>query len=379
MFNIFLSVQIGLAAKPLPKADIYATDSQVVTVDTEVNFAIVGNSRAPIRRTDVPAGRTGGDEELRTRIIGNMAASNPDAMILMGDIVVNGKGKTWTKAFEIHPQLGSNKLLPVVGDFERHGDNDNQIWDRVFPDVGYDIGLNRIATWYSFDVLSKGFKWRMIVLDTDKIGLGARWNEQINWLHTTLLEDYDALIVFMHLPVFDLSGKQLSMNPTGVPLELTELIEDTAPMLKMKAVVTAGGHASHAVMPFEAFGTLFINAGGGGAPADDLRRSATGLTANYPDDVKIIPELDEALLNRLDKQPVPDLVKDQAHARNQFSGGFSGVYLGSDFPLYGWWGLRLHGGQANFSFHHALLDGKIDPVFDINYSERDGWQPTTPN
>ncbi|MEC8380689.1 MAG: hypothetical protein VXZ96_10235 [Myxococcota bacterium] len=378
MLHFLLTAHIVFAAKPIPKAKIYATDTQVVTVDESVEFAIVGNTRPLIRRTDLPAGRSGGDEELRTRIIGNMSASKPDAIILMGDIVVNGKGKTWTKTFETHPALNSNSLLPVMGDFERHGDNDNQTWNKVFPNVGYNIGLNRISTWYSFDVVSKGFKWRMIVLDSDKIGLGARWNEQINWLHSNLMGDYDALMVFMHLPVFDLSGKQLSMNPTGVPLELTELIEDTAPMLKLKAVISAGGHSSQAVLPFEAFGTLFINAGGGGSPADDLRRSATGLTANYKDDVILIPELDEALLKRLDQQAVPDLVKDQAHARNQFSGGFSGVYLASDFPIYGWWGLRLDGGQANFSFHHALLDGKIDSIFDIVYSESDGWQPISP-
>lgn len=369
--------QPATAAKPLPKATLYADDGDVVKSDTAVHLAVIGNTRPMIRAADLSAGRVGPSKGITERLVGNMGSSEPDAYIMMGDIVTSGRAKAWRKSFSIMPSLNRFPVIPVIGDYDRYNDEDILLWSQVFPEFGADIGLNRISTWYYFDIESKGATWRMIVLDADKSSLGPKWNEQLLWIEEAVKGDYDSLIVMMHPPVFDLSGAKLNMNPEGVPLELVETVEDSIPMLKLRAVISAGGNASHIMLPFNRFGAAFVIAGGGGAPGEDLRMWGSGLDANFPDKVTLEPQFQASILSKMESQDLPSTVMDQAQSGNDFA-GLPGLISAKYFPMYGWWDLELNGEEATFSYHHLTLNGTIDSIYSINYSDNEGWEPTIP-
>ena len=54
----------------------------------------------------------------------------------------------------------SQRRIVVAGDRDGTGDNRYEGLGATFPGLGVDIGVNRVATWYSFDVRTDGLVWR---------------------------------------------------------------------------------------------------------------------------------------------------------------------------------------------------------------------------
>lgn len=377
---------------------IYADDGTEQDVQGAVSFAVVGNTREPIPALDQRAGRKGVSAGVTEAIVADMVtqveAGGPSFLVLLGDIVragspleYEGFSRRFRKLVDGGPAPSETaqrvRVVPVAGDREAVQDKRFENWMGAFPDVGAEIGYNRVGSWYAFDVLSDGKRWRMMVLDTGKKRLGSRWNEQLNWIPRALEGEYDGLLVFMHDALLDLSGARgLRMNTDDGPRELVEKIEEHADLLDLRAIFSAGGHASQVLMPDGPFGTLHVGAGGGGAPGEKLHRWGAADQAGRAEDIALEPIFDMALLKALDQwnsrmnEQVPDVVLDEARATGSYE-GFIGAYNAGAFPTNGWWQVDLNGAAVALSFRMIMPDGKLQYLYRIAWDVDDGWTPSS--
>ncbi len=372
----------------IPAHEVFAEDGSRTRVDGAITFAVVGNTRPMLRGVDTSAGRAASSPEVTEAIIADISAQastedGPSFLVLLGDQVTAGSTRQWRRFDKRFAELLSGdaaaglEVVPVVGNHEVLRDGRLENWGAAFPGAGADIGHNRVASWSRFDLISGNHIWRIIVLDSNKSALGSRWNEQLSWLPEALAGRYDSLLVLMHEPVFDLSGRKLSMNEGGAPLELLELIEDELTTQQLLAVITAGGHASEVLLPDGPYGALHLGAGGGGAPGEDLHRWGSGADAERGEDISLEALFDLSLLNTLDRwsedHPVSQSVLNEARAAGSFE-GFTGVIDAQTMPTYGWFAVTLDDGSATVHFRHQLPDGRMEDRYTIRYDDDGSWR-----
>jgi hypothetical protein len=375
----------GLNVNAIPTQDLYADDGSVLTNDGAVTFAVVGDLR-PAVPTDASKGRvaTPKTQEIVARDISDAIQRGDLAfLVLLGDLVpasTTGDWKRFSKDWSLVlngselPETGTFRKasLPVAGDLDRVGDERLVGFGAAFPQVGTDIGYNRVASWYYVDVTTKKETWRLVVLDSDKAALGSRWDEQMAWIPKIAKGDFDSMLVFMHHPVYTLAkGGEPDLG--GGPSELLAQLEDGAKIGTLKAVFGAHSNTNEIYMPSGKFGELHVVAGGGGAPADTLARWG----ANDDKDVKLETIFDVAMVREFDKwasaNNIADGYKDHAHASGSFE-GFTGEFDAKVFPIQGWWGVTLDGKDAELTFHMIGPDDKTKTVYTIQYNEKAGWK-----
>ncbi|MFT5682642.1 MAG: hypothetical protein ACI8RZ_003564 [Myxococcota bacterium] len=372
-------------APRIPGHDLYAIDGARKEVDGAVTFAMIGNTRGSLRALDSRGAVSGVSQMLMTDIQSQVGQTDgPEFLVMMGDHVRGGSTLEWRRLDRrLSRLLAGTSLtedvgltsLPVAGDRERRGDDRLAHWGEAFPGVGVDIGYSRVASWYGFDIVSRGHTWRVLVLDTGKAKLGSRWGEQLDWLTEEAAGRFDSLLVLMHDPVLDLSTKP--SNRDGAPLELMETIEEATSMRKIRGVFAAGSHANQALLPDGPLGSLYINAGGGGAPADDLRRWGAASDAGRSEDIHLEPMFDLSLLSAFnawsDVHMIPESVMDEARASGNFE-GFVGSLSSKHLPTYGWWKVVLDGEEASLLFRHRMPNGDIADRYQVSYTDADGWK-----
>lgn len=390
-----LSMAQAKAPEAITDHKLYADDGDTREYDGRVSFAVVGNTREPIPGLDQRAGRRGESagvtEVLVADMVSQVEAGGPEFLVLTGDIVRTGASSEyngWSRRFRKladggpAPSEDAKRLavVPVAGDREAAGDKRYENFMGAFPEVGAEIGYNRVGSWYSFDVVSKGDTWRFLVLDTGKKRLGSRWSEQLNWVGRATKGDYDSLVVLMHDGLYDLSGRDLQMNRDNGPRELIDKVEETASDLTaLRAVFFAGGHANQVLMPEGPFGALYVGAGGGGAPGEDLKRWGPGEPAGLKEDLSLETMFDLALLGALSKwndrmeDGVRDVVLNQARAQGSYE-GFTGTFNGGAFPSYGWWQVDLEGEAIALNFRMLMPDGKMAFLYRASWTDDDGWK-----
>ena len=372
---------------------IYADDGQVIAAEGTSTFAVVGNTRDPIPMLDGSSGKKGDVADVTGDIVSDISAQveagGPDFLVLMGDQVRTGStgeynsfNRDFRRLIDGGPAPDTTTkrvgVIPVPGNREAAMDKRFGAWEAAFPGVGAEIGYNRVGSWYYFDVESKGTTWRLMVLDTGKKRLGSRWNEQRNWIPRALEGDYDTLIIFMHDSLFDLGGAKVGMNPGGSPGELIDIVEEKAPRLDaLRAVFFAGSHTNQVLMPDGPFGALYLGAGGGGAPAEDLMRWGPADAAGRNEDIQLEPIFDLALLSALDgyaqRGQVPEVTLDQAKAKNSYE-GFTGTFNASQFPVYGWWQVDLDGPAASVAFRLRSPDAVFRYIYRAAWTDENGWR-----
>lgn len=371
---IFCASTAAHAQDPM---SLYADDGDRITADGAVSFAVVGNSRAGVA-ADKATGRTGTQDGAAEQIFSDIAQADTDFVVLMGDLVRSGKKGDYKKLSKAIAPLKGHKVVPVAGDHEHRGDATLQQWQAFFPEAGADIGFNRVGSWMWFDIKSEGHIYRFLVLDTNKEALGSRWNEQMTWLPGALEGRFESVFVFLHDPHLELGGREPVMNPGGVPGELLEMIEGDVGLNKIRAIFSAGSHASTVIRPDGPFGTLYVGAGGGGAPAEDLSRWYSAEAAGIDKDVSLEPLYDVSILNALrhwsDDHAVPQSVMDEARADGTYD-GFRGVVSGRHMPTHGWFNVSIDGENVNVTFRHRLPDGTIERRYGARYSAESGWIP----
>ena len=369
----------------IPGHVVFAEDGARKSADGPITFAVIGNTRGSLRALNARGAVSGISQSLLADLTEHVGPSGgPSFLVMMGDHVRTGSTLEWRRFDRRFSDLLAGESLEgdvglpsvaVAGDRESLGDERLANWSSAFPGIGADIGFNRTASWYHFDLASQGHTWRIVILDSNKDRLGSRWTEQLAWLSDALYGRYDSLLIFMHDPVLDLSESE--MNDGGGPLELIELIEDESSLRKIRAIIGAGSHANQVLLPDGPYGSLYLNAGGGGAPAQDLRRWGQAEEADRREDIHLEPMYDLALQGALTRwseaNSVPDVVLDEARATGSFE-GFVGSISAKHMPTYGWWSMTLEGGEAALKFRHYLPDGVIEDRYQIQYTDDGGWK-----
>ncbi len=377
---------IGLNVNAVPTQDIYVDDGETKQGKARVEFAVVGEVR-PAVAGEQAKGRVatpGTEAAVVQDISAAVQEDSVDFVVLMGDLVAGSSTAEW-KAFSGDwalalsgselPSDGAVRVrsVPVAGVTDRVGDDRLRGFGAAFPGVGADIGFNRVASWYRFDITSGKTTWRMLVLDSDKASLGSRWEEQRAWIAKTLEgDDYNNVIVFMNHPRWTLAKGQTS-DEGGSPSELLALVEDNTKLSVLKAVFAAGSHTNEVFLPGGKYGELYVVAGGGGAPADSLAR--WGRVGK--EDLKLEPIFDLALLKEFDHWVEPRLISEQIQEKAKASGAWQGFDAELDahaFPVQGWWNVALIGANMEMTFRMVGVDGKLKPLYTLAFDGKDGWK-----
>lgn len=374
-------------------------DGETLRASEPLVFAMIGNTRGPVAGADLAVGLNI-HKEIRGQVVEHIASKaaqegGPALLWMLGDHVRKGSAPGDWKAMDkalgaildgAKPPKGTEprqlRAIPVAGDHEGEGDERYFGFGDAFPGVGADIGFGRVATWYHFDLQAGDVTWRFMVVDPRKEALGSRWTEQMGWVDRTLKEPkFDYLVVVMHDPVFDLGGRQPDMNRGGGSLDLLEEIEDRIGVLRLRAVITAGHHTNQVLMPDGPRGALHVGMGGAGPVQDSLMRWAAADDAGRAAEVNLEPIFDLAVLDQLDRwnrdHGLPDVVIDEAKARGQFE-GFTAAYNARQFPVAGWWEMRIDGSVMVLDYHYRKLDGSFVNIYRAQHQPEVGWIPSRP-
>lgn len=371
---------------------LVADDGGKVAADGLVMFAVVGNTRDPVPAVDNALGGVpvpGAADAILGDIAGRVGKGGPRFLIHLGDAVRISTSAEWNRFSArtrglLQPQAGGDGVpgLMVAGDRDAAGDTRYRGLGAAFPGIGADIGYNRVATWSSFDIASAGKVWRVLVLDSGKERLGSRWTEQRAYVQRAVKKgSYDGILVFMHDPVLDLAGRESDMNRGGGPAELLDWVEESVGLLKVRAVFGAGHHAAQVILPDGPFGAAHIGAGGGGAPAELLRRWGGADQAGRNEDLQLEPIFDLALMGALDAESrrteLAPVLLDQAKARGSFQ-GFTGAYAPAALPVTGWWQVSVYGETLDLLFRFRAPDGSFVDLYRLSLDPKDGWKASRP-
>lgn len=367
-------VACGVSQTKIPDHAIYADEDEHLThTADELSFAVVGNLDPSTLATQDLVG------ELRRRV----DKKELDFVVLMGDTVPASTTKTWLAFDALWREVLDGESVPttegyrvpavaVVGDREYMGDNKLLAMEGAFPGYGTDIGYNRVASWYHFDVRVQDEIWRFLVVDSNKAKLGSRWNEQMYWIPTACEGRYDNILVFMHDPPVTLA-KDTESNAEGAPLELLEAIEDSSGLMKVKAVFSGQPHTTEILLPDGKLGTAFFSAGGGGASPEELERWGNRSDQGYGD-VQLDPFFDLKLQADFDGRASsgewPEQVIEKAKGSGSFE-GFTAAYDPKYFPLSGYWMVDINGEVLSASYRMYTEGKGFDEVYRIDFEGRE--------
>jgi len=386
---VFTAPACGLQPKNIPSHRIVGSDNSEIEAVNDVRFGVLGNTRTTIPILDSGKDATR-QEKASGQIIGDLMWQSQqgalDFVVLLGDMVRFSRDSEWS-AFDAQwrdlldgesvPEMQGRRIptMPVAGDREAVLDERLQGFGGAFPGVGASIGFNRVASWYHIDQKIGQAKWRFLVVDTNKDGLGSRWREQLFWLPQAASGDYDHLIVFMHDSRITLTSDG-EMNPDGVPQELIELIEQHAGLMKLRVVFSAGGHSSEIYLPEGRLGTAYVGAGGGGPKAATLRRWGDGTRAGM-EAIQLEPRFDLALQGVLARREgLSQSVMDEARAEGDWD-GFIGRYNSKHFPLSGYWLVDIQNDTLRLGFRLVGPTGALEEIYSLSYRSKEGWSASS--
>lgn len=388
---LFSLISTLLASDPV----LCARDKDQIKKPGVIRIAISGNTRnRSALEMIVPSGAY--HKGSRTELFNHIKKQSPDCVVLLGDSVPSGskasyakESKLWTEQLGAEgpkveletlkvPRTRSGGLLPLVGDKEMVSDPMLLNWGSTFPALGPDIGHNRVASWYSVDLVSKGVIWKAVFLNSSKAQLGSRWQEQLDWLDELLGEgsDFEGMLLFFHDGAVNLANPKASTsNPASQ--ELIETIETYLPMMKLNVVFFAGGYANQAILPNGTFGTLHIGAGGGGAIAQDLFIShSPGKAKTTEEKLTLEPVFAQYLLKQLrswnSQSALPENIYQRAYGLGSYE-GFDQAFDKKHFPIKGYWELQLQGKNINLIYHQQLPNNEFHKSYQIGLTDQEGW------
>lgn len=376
----------------LPTQDLFATDGSIKSSVGAMHFAVVGDTR-PAIPGDKVLGRAsieGAEEAIVADISANVDALRLKFAVLLGNMVAGsttGEWKTFTRNWmpalagsEISETGGSRiKSVPVCGVTDRIGDEWLTGFGAAFPGVGANIGANRVASWYRYDVAADGKTWRFIVLDADKATLGSRWDEQVSWIEGALKGRYDHVLVFMNRPKITLA-KGASDNDGGGPVELLDTVEQSTDLNAIVAVFSGNSGTNEIFLPGGRLGEAYINVSSG-APAATLARWRTNpeLKLESIFDLQLIKSFDRTV----EALGLAETVIDHAKARGSYE-GFVGEYESRGFPIAGWWNVSVAGDTLGLDFRMwdpaagrgDEADGAswMTSIYQAGWTSKDGWK-----
>ena len=378
--TLFLSTALG-APKALPAMRVVAADGATLERES-MTIAITGNTRGKAVAIDkARSGRSVGHSAVLGDITAVNMTSGIDALFLLGDVVANSTPGQWEAFGSRHAAVIDGTVappsavkrvpvLPVVGDRDCVKEPSCASIAKVFPGFGVEIGFGRVATWHHMDLrIGNKMEWRVVVVDSNKKGLGSRWFEQLSWLKEVVATPGSGLLVLMHEGPLSLGRDAKNSGPQ----ELLDVINEHAPLLSVRAVFSAGRINNQAFLPEGALGPLHVVAGGGGAPGEDLERGLLEGT----EDLRLLGSVDRGVDAMVDGHlfnPTPPDQKaiDEALGTGTFKGYPRRVDAGV-FPLHGWWKLHLAEGILEAELRIQRGDGTIGKAASVRWTEASGW------
>ncbi len=372
----------------IPAHALWADDGQEVVIDGPLRLGVVGDVR-PALPTDAAKGRIATPDTERRIVedlVGHVDRTSIDAVLLLGDLVRYATTATWRRFDRVwSPVLegvtagdGTHarvRTLPVAGNHERYRDPLLAGFGAAFPGVGADVGYGRVAAWYRVDVVSRGTRWRMLVLDSDRKAMGTRWDAQLAWLDAALEGPYDRLVVAMHHPRWTLATGQ-TPDAHGGPSALLDRITGRVKMGTLVAVFAGHAHTNEVFLPDGPLGELYVTAGGGGSPVDGLARRGTPGTPGAA--LTLEPSFDAAMEAQSERWAEAGRMDENARQRLRGEGawaGYPGAYDAAAMPIQGWWRVALDGPSMDVAFQMIGPHGEVAPAWTARWTARGGWQP----
>ena len=382
---LLLSVSFG-GPVSAPSHRLAVADGGTLTLPT-ASFAVVGNTRQTAPFLD--KGRTA-EGTYAPGVVGDIIVQgltgSLDFVVHTGDMVPASTAGAWREFGEQMsslldgsslPPSGSKRypIIPVVGDRDCAKDSDCATLANIFPGFGVDIGFGRVATWQSFDLkVGDSPSWKFIILDTNKKGLGSRWNEQLSWLSEQARNPKSGLLIFMHEPPKTVGPNDATANAK----ELVEHIENYAPLMSIKAIFSAGPSLTQALLPEGAFGSLHCGAGGGGTPTIDLNRGLVGddtdalLAPGYNDAIDALITSYEGATNAPSSR-----ILDEARGYGTFK-GFPRRMDGAAIPTHGWWKVEITPTELTTTWRARQPDGTFRNQAKWRWNKESGWTSSSP-
>ncbi len=261
-----LLLLLGAIAGPLRAAPPAAATFSVAAAELPDPLVLV--AYGDMRFTDITELHAS-NPGARQALVGKIAAENPAAIFISGDIPWHGIAADYTVfRDETRPWKERHlRIFPALGNHEFSActpDECLKLWWETFPDL---IGRR----WYSVAV---GAKVLGIDLDSDSSLLPG--SEQRIWLESQVAGLDPAvrlvLIAMHHPPVADVQTVKLTdHNPRPNEISLAEYLKTIAPRSAAKFIVSAG-HI-HNYERFAADGVTYLVSGGGGAAPYEVDRT----------------------------------------------------------------------------------------------------------
>lgn len=370
-----------LDAAKVPSHDVYARSGEPVRA-RKVSLAVVGATRSVAYGARA---EPSGPAELIADVRSESAVRGLDVIVLTGGFVRRSTPDEWKRFDKRWGDLidserpSDNKarrpVLAMPGAGELLGDKRLVGFGAAFPGIGEDIGHNRTASWGAFDLQVGRATWRLLFVDTHKQALGSRWKEQLFWLPKAVSEgEYDRLLVFMPDPRVTLA-EGATMNQSGAPAELIEMIEEYAGFNKLAAVISGGPSTNELILPSGAFGEAYVVAGNGGLSGPTLLRAGPADSAGYRD-ISLEPMFDLALIKEFDRQSetqeFSEEIIDKAKGRGSWE-SYTPRIDGSAMPVQGWWIVELQGETLTLTFRMRRPDGTFFDMHTLERGPRGGW------
>ncbi|HEX8914606.1 MAG TPA: metallophosphoesterase [Humisphaera sp.] len=225
-----------------------------------MRIAVVGDTQRTTRPERWLLRREQNDGD-RPRVVAEIAASRPDVVVHLGDLVAHGSRRADWAWFDdlFAPITGASvPVLPAMGNHDWSGGRPGPHLARRFP---WMVG----QTWYARSIGPLRFVW----VDSNRGRLRlAAWREQAAWIAGELAAaDADpavrgVLVVCHHPPI---TNSTVEGDAGHVVSPFVEPFERCR-----KGLAFLSGH-THAYERFERAGRPFVVAGGGGGPRVRLR------------------------------------------------------------------------------------------------------------
>ena len=209
----------------------------------------------------------------RRTLVAKIAEEHPDAVLMNGDVPYSGDVANDYVVYKTETEVWRKEKLhvyPALGNHEFHGDPHVALehWWGAFPEL-----VNR--RWYSVALGSEAYT---IALDSDTSLM--KDSDQARWLDGQLMHlPKSVKFVFLslhHPPVADFQTRiNVSHNPRPNEIALRDYLEEVAPKITAKLIVSAG-HI-HNYERFAMGGVTFLVSGGGAASPVDVERTPDDL------------------------------------------------------------------------------------------------------
>ncbi len=303
---LILAIGCGVRTKRIEPLACAGADGQVL--EGPVEIALVGHLA-----------------DASDALVEVLSRESPALVVLTGDVVERSTVAAWGA---LRTRLGALPVSPLAGEGEKRADRNRRGFVAAFSDLGAQ-GMRGDVTWRAFDVVEGGLRWRFVVLDADRQGVGDRWTDQLFWLpKVTGDEGYDHLVLITNRP-----GSEVSVR------ELWELAQEHAGSSRTVLLVAGGADVVSARLPGGRWGVAHVDTGRPVPPVAMVDPSG------------LAPGLQDALAAELERRDD-----------------------GADLALAGWWQLHLYAGALELTLR--LADGSDWPaVYTLGWSPAEGWQP----